>query len=419
MTIVIKAHYMETYNRLAVLILKWLKEELKQDESNELDAVIQGSEKKRLLFEQVTDINWIGREMDAVYQYDKNAGWEKLMELQAAEGITYLKPRFLWGRLMVAATFLAAISVWAWFLLNKDKHQPVTATTTVQKTPVTKQRNGNNSLLILANNDTLELDSKASTSIPAQGNTTIIWRGNDTLVYDIHKKNFYNHSENARTSHVTVQDSETSYNNTVIASKRKALWLQMPDGTIVKLDTAAAIQYKADTSGKERIMEMINGGVQFNVAHNPQKPFRVQFNDIVITALGTKFKVYAFPGNRSIQARLQEGSIEIRNPDDKKILATPGYEALAANAGAISIKKPVTVIKPKTEDLSFNNDDFRTTVKKLEAWYGVRVEYIQIPQGGFSAVIDRTIGLSDIIPSIESAFNIKMKVEGKKIIVLP
>lgn len=407
---------METNTRMAVLILKWLKEELTEDESIELEVVIQGSEKKRLLFEQVTNTSWIGQKLNAVYLHDKNAGWDKLMQLQAAEGITYMKPRFLWGRLVAAATFLSIILTGAWFLLNKSTHPPVSATQPVQKTPETKQPVGNNPLLILTNNDTIELDSKASTSIPAQGNTIIKWRGHDTLVYNIHKVNFLNPSETSRENHLTDQDSTKSYNNTLITSKQKTLWLQMPDGTTIKLDPASAIHYTADTSGKERIVKMINGGAQFNVTHNSQKPFRVQFNDIVITALGTKFTVYAFPDNRSIKARLQEGSIEIRNLNDRKVLS-PGDEALVANVGVISIKKPV--INPKTEDLSFNNDDFRTTVKKLEAWYGVSVEYTQIPQGGFSAVIDRTIRLPYLIPSIESAFNIKMKVEGKKIIVLP
>ena len=65
---------------------------------------------------------------------------------------------------------------------------------------------------------------------------------------------------------------------------------QLPDGSVLELntDTAVTVSY----SDAERRVVIEHGQADFEVAHQPQRPFRVFAGSAQIVAVGTRFDVY-------------------------------------------------------------------------------------------------------------------------------
>ncbi|MPY73891.1 MAG: DUF4880 domain-containing protein [Alphaproteobacteria bacterium] len=84
----------------------------------------------------------------------------------------------------------------------------------------------------------------------------------------------------------------------------------LPDGSVVHLntDTAIAIRYAA----KERRVLLLRGEALFEVAPDPDKPFRVAAADGVAQAVGTAFVVRAGPESASVL--VTEGRVAVSSP---------------------------------------------------------------------------------------------------------
>ncbi len=84
----------------------------------------------------------------------------------------------------------------------------------------------------------------------------------------------------------------------------------LPDKTIVWLNAGSKISYDKSFNLKERLVQL-EGEAYFSVAENKTCPFEVKTSDILITALGTKFNVKAYPEEETITATLEEGKINV------------------------------------------------------------------------------------------------------------
>ncbi|MGL5979941.1 MAG: FecR family protein [Phocaeicola sp.] len=86
--------------------------------------------------------------------------------------------------------------------------------------------------------------------------------------------------------------------------------MELPDGTLVWLNSQTQLTYNADFGKKERRV-YLDGEAYFEVAHNKEIPFYVATEAIEVAVTGTKFDVHAYKGTNSFVARLIEGSIDV------------------------------------------------------------------------------------------------------------
>lgn len=86
--------------------------------------------------------------------------------------------------------------------------------------------------------------------------------------------------------------------------------MDLPDGTVVWLNSQTELTYDADFGKKERKV-YLDGEAYFEVAHNKDIPFFVSTEAIKVAVTGTKFDVHAYKGSNSFTARLVEGSIDL------------------------------------------------------------------------------------------------------------
>ena len=179
----------------------------------------------------------------------------------------------------------------------------------------------------------------------------------------------------------------------------------LPDGTRVWLNAASKLTYAKDF-GVAGVREVtLTGEAYFDVTHNSARPFVIHAAHVDIKVLGTSFNIKAYPTEKTTEAVLVRGSIEvdIRNNTNKKIILKPNEKLIVDNddsltvqrrtavrkAGNLVVHSPVTILKPSYEPntgamvetswvndkLIFQEEAFGDLARQMERWYGVTIGF--------------------------------------------
>jgi transmembrane sensor len=178
----------------------------------------------------------------------------------------------------------------------------------------------------------------------------------------------------------------------------------LPDGSVVNLNSGSILRYSAHF---DRTV-FIEGEAFFDVKKDPEHPFFVKTNEIVIKVLGTKFNVKSYADEKTIQTTLVTGSIEIyANKEDvsdksRLLVLKPNQQAVFAKENGVifleneknasdgdgnnnitPLIRPIainsqvdvnSVIAWKDSRLLFRDESFKDLVRKLERWYDVQID---------------------------------------------
>ncbi len=146
----------------------------------------------------------------------------------------------------------------------------------------------------------------------------------------------------------------------VVAGRGVRTTMVLPDGSKVWLNSESKISYNANFNDSTRDI-YLEGEAYFDVMKNPEKPFIVHTSNIDIKALGTAFNVKSYAHDKTIEASLIHGSIEIANqrePKSAKVILRP-HEKLIFQKELNTISK---TLSPETDEASHK----KSTVGKLE-----------------------------------------------------
>lgn len=155
---------------------------------------------------------------------------------------------------------------------------------------------------------------------------------------------------------------------------------QLPDGTIVHLNSGSKLLFPNRFEGKSRRVEL-SGEAFFDVTTNPDKPFIVHTDLIDVKATGTSFNLKAYPESKEISATLVHGNIVV----EKEISGVvKQLAALKPSQRAVyNIEKKDTRVSDlqdldkfiawKDGKLVFSNDPIQELAEKLGIWYNVDV----------------------------------------------
>ena len=214
--------------------------------------------------------------------------------------------------------------------------------------------------------------------------------------------------------------------------------LYLPDGTRVWLNAASRITYARDFGGTAGREVTLSGEAFFDVTHNPVKPFLIHTTRVDIKVLGTSFNVKSYPADKTTEAVLVKGSIEvdIHNKTNKKVILKPNEKLIVDNDDSASLQQrkvlprvgnfamhsPVTILKPNYEPttgamietswvnnkLIFRDETFEDLARQMERWYGVtiRLEKPELKQLQFTGSFEQeTIRQALDALKLTAAFN--------------
>ncbi len=181
--------------------------------------------------------------------------------------------------------------------------------------------------------------------------------------------------------------------------------LILPDGTKVWLNAGSSLKY--DSAYGKTIREVaLSGEAFFDVVKNKEKPFIIHASKINIKVLGTEFNVRSYPTDKTTEASLIRGSIEVTFKDkpNKKIILKPNEKIVVENERSVGnvVKasrqdapaKENETIEPAIKNLTyeyktgaiietswvenkliFQDESFEDIARQLERWYGVSIKF--------------------------------------------
>ena len=177
----------------------------------------------------------------------------------------------------------------------------------------------------------------------------------------------------------------------------------LPDGTKVWLNAGSKLTY--DKSFGETVRNVkLTGEAYFDVVHNADKPFVIHTTAMDIKVLGTEFNVKSYPDERTTEASLIRGSIEVTLTDKRaeKIILKPNEKLVVSNENQeAAFPKLKTAKKAKQETpifslghlkyfsldstiletswvknrLIFEDESFEEVATKMKRWYSVDFEF--------------------------------------------
>lgn len=152
----------------------------------------------------------------------------------------------------------------------------------------------------------------------------------------------------------------------------------LPDGSVAYLNSDSYITYNTDYNDKDRTI-FLSGEAYFEVAKNKDIPFIVDAQGVLkVQALGTKFNVKAYPGEKEITATLKQGCI-MTTSNDSKVILTPGEEARYSKTSNRLVSNlspnPDHLIPWRDNELLLTKSSLLEISEILKRMYGVNVVF--------------------------------------------
>jgi transmembrane sensor len=259
--------------------------------------------------------------------------------------------------------------------------------------------------LTLDDGSTIILDNTSKGEITKQGNAVLL-NQDSKLVYSSPSN-----APITQTLHNTLSTGRGEMYPTVLS-----------DGSRIWLNNETILSYPVTFTGSERRVELRSGEAYFEVAHNSAMPFKVIANGTEVEVLGTQFSISAFANENYTQTSLLTGAVKVTHGGTPKIL-TPGQQANIDRTGNIKIVKDADAegsIAWVRGSFHFEEADMHSVMRQLARWYDVVIVFEgQIPSEKIKGDIQRNIPLSKVLTNLERIGKVKLKMEGRKIIINP
>lgn len=154
--------------------------------------------------------------------------------------------------------------------------------------------------------------------------------------------------------------------------------LYLLDGTQVILNAGSKLEVQPGFGQKERVVKLL-GEAFFNVAHDSDRPFFVETENVKVKVLGTRFNVNAYDTNEEIQVDLLEGSIEMTVPQSEAIKLQPQQTAVyhvASHSLSLKTQDDHSAIGWIDDTLIFSDETFEQIAYQLERKFDVKINIL-------------------------------------------
>ncbi len=210
---------------------------------------------------------------------------------------------------------------------------------------------------------------------------------------------------------------------TKVAEKGEKKRIQLPDGSIVTMNSDSKLTYKSGFGELHRELDL-TGEAYFEVSPDSLLPFRVQSKNLRIIALGTSFTISSFPDKSKEEVKLFTGKVSVAQQIEEEslpntIFLTPGEEAVWSNQdlnkGLFDPEKALLWTKGI---LHFDETPFQDVVEILERWYGVEITVLgnETSKNKVSGEFSKE-NLENVLRSIAYTSSFEFQINDKKVMI--
>lgn len=169
------------------------------------------------------------------------------------------------------------------------------------------------------------------------------------------------------------------YYTSVMAENGQISKVELPDGSMVWLNSGSEISYNNSFAANNRNITL-SGEAYFQITKNEEIPLIVNSGELQIKVLGTKFNVAAYKESEKINIVLESGKVEILNSKIASFeyelkpgeLATFNKTDRTLGVGKVNTAKYTSW---KDGIMNIYNQTLAELVKRLETRYNQKFEY--------------------------------------------
>lgn len=204
-------------------------------------------------------------------------------------------------------------------------------------------------------------------------------------------------------------------------------FVMLPDSSKVWLNSGSTIEFPSEFSSYERNVKLSGEGY-FNVVSDSEWPMRVSTSKgITVVVTGTEFNVSSYENDDDFRLTLVTGSLYLEKDSDKsKINVDHNQEVVISDRKerVLPVVKPAGVERIeistswKEGRLVFDNAPMDEVIRKLERWFGVRVDILDgnILKNSFTADFESE-SLTQVLDAMKYTSDISYRVEGRKVVL--
>src|SRR5690606_26694388 len=229
-----------------------------------------------------------------------------------------------WYRYVAAAAVAAVMAIGVYVYVFQSEPSGTESEVAATSLPDDLAPGGNRAILQLADGTEIVLDERPDGTVAKDGRNAIQKHANGELVY---------HRDGATT------EADKPVFNRLQTPRGGQYHLVLPDGTHVWLNAASTLTYAISGAVQERLVQL-DGEAYFEVARDPNRPFRVASRGQVVEVLGTHFNVNSYLDEPLVRTTLVEGSVKvIGSANQQSVVLSPGEQARWTEGKPLSIGK--------------------------------------------------------------------------------
>ena len=203
--------------------------------------------------------------------------------------------------------------------------------------------------------------------------------------------------------------------NTLIVPKGGEYSLELPDGTVVWVNSESSLRFPEKFALDQREV-FLEGEAYFEVKKDANRPFYVHTEVGKVRVLGTAFNVCAYSNDRFWQTTLVEGSVMI-NQEEKEVLLKPNEQyQIDVRTGKAGLREVLPELYTSWRDgkFYFKAYTFEELVEKLERWYDFKMFYMneEIKTRRFSGVVNKYQPLEEMFKFLQMTSDVQFNVKG-------
>ncbi len=196
--------------------------------------------------------------------------------------------------------------------------------------------------------------------------------------------------ENGHTPYDTMVEAGGMKTIEKINNARNPLTVSLSDGSSITLQPGSRLSYPEEFDRDKREV-ILSGEGFFDIARDPERPFRVYANEIVARVLGTSFHIRAYEHDADIRVKVVSGKVSVlaskaltKTHDGapaEGLILTPNQMAIYARTPEKLTRTLVDnpgIIKSsakKSSDYNFEDTPVPQVFRALEEGYGVPIVY--------------------------------------------
>lgn len=232
---------------------------------------------------------------------------------------------------------------------------------------------------------------------------------------------------------ITVSDNTISYTDgtkittankpqrvTLVVPRKGQYLTVLPDGTKVWLNAESSLKYPTTFTEANRIVELQGEGY-FKVAHDSKHPFIVKTSNQDLKVLGTEFNLNSYSDEHATVTTLIAGSVQLesKSGDAKEILKPNQQASLTQSNYTVKVIDVDAYSSWKDGEFRFKSTSLPDAIRQLQRWYDFEVDYNLFPKGvKINASISRDKKLSSVLEVLSDISNVKLKIEGRRLMVI-